>query len=147
MSTVALRSCPCGSGLRYPGCCGGLHAGSRVADSAEALMRSRYSAYVVGHLDYLRASWHPATCPDSLDADVAPAWLALDIKRHVPQADAAARERVAAVLPALDADTPVAVGEFVARFRIGGGRVQRMSETSRFVREDGRWLYVDGDVA
>ncbi|MBS7459024.1 YchJ family protein [Coralloluteibacterium stylophorae] len=147
MNTVALRSCPCGSGRRYAACCGELHAGARVADTAESLMRSRYSAYVVGDLDYLRASWHPATCPDSLEADVSPAWLALDIKRHVPQADAATRAKVAAALPALDADTPVSTVEFVARFRIGGGRVQRMTETSRFVREADRWLYVDGDVA
>ena len=57
----------------------------------------------------------------------APTWLGLDVKRHVPDGDRA-------------------VVEFVARLRHGGGKAQRMHEVSRFVREDGRWYYVDGDV-
>ena len=54
------EACPCGSGIRYGGCCGRLHDGF-TADTAEALMRSRYCAYVLGREDYLRETWHPRT--------------------------------------------------------------------------------------
>lgn len=92
-------------------------------------MRSRYSAYAAGNADYLLASWHPGTRPQELSLADAPGqrtqWLGLDVKRH----------RV------IDADT--AEVAFVARYRIGGGRAVRMAEHSRFVREDGRWYYLD----
>lgn len=128
MHSVAMP-CPCGLGADYAQCCGPLLAG-RPAASAEALMRSRYSAYVRADEGYLLDTWHPATRPASLDlaASPRPTWLGLEVKRHVEDGDRA-------------------VVEFVARFRHGGGKAQRMRETSRFVREDGRWYYVDGDVA
>ena len=92
-------------------------------------MRSRYSAYVLGLTDYLLATWHASTRPASL-APNEPGlkWLGLGVKRHLPQ----------------DADH--AWVEFVARSKLGG-RAHRLHETSRFVREGGRWYYVDGDVA
>ena len=95
---------------------------------AEALMRSRYAAYVALDSDWLLASWHPSTRPTSLDLDPAIKWLGLDVKDH----------RVV--------DDTHAEVEFVARFRVGGARAQRLHERSRFVREDGRWYYVDGDI-
>jgi len=121
-------ACPCGRGA-YADCCGPLHAGTPAAD-AEALMRSRYSAYARGLADYLRATWHASTRPATIAFDEVPpvAWLGLDVKRHLPAGD-------------------TAVVEFVARWRQGGGPARRMRETSRFVREAGRWYYVDGDVA
>jgi len=121
--------CPCGSGQRYAACCGPLHAGERPAASAEALMRSRYSAYVLKLADYLLATWHPSTRPSELDlaADDSK-WLGLDVKRHEVQ------------------DDDRAMVEFVARYRIAG-RGHRLHELSRFVREDGRWFYVDGDLS
>ncbi len=95
-------------------------------------MRSRYSAYARGLRDYLLATWHPDTRPDALELDDAPGaplrWLGLDVLEH--QRDDADHARV----------------RFVARFRIGGRSAQRLRELSRFVREDGRWFYVDGDV-
>ncbi len=96
-------------------------------------MRSRYSAYVVGDTDYLRATWDPSTCPADLEVDPeapdAPRWLGLQIKKF----------------EALD-DTH-AVVEFVARFKTGS-RGHRLHEVSRFTRgADGRWRYVDGDVS
>ena len=120
-------ACPCGRGRPYGECCGPLHAGVAATD-AEALMRSRYSAYVLGDVAYLLASWHADTRPDALDlGDVAGTrWLGLDVKRHTP----------------VDADH--AIVEFVARYRVGGGSAFRLHEISRFVREDGRWFYVDG---
>lgn len=90
-------------------------------------MRSRYSAYVRGDVDYLQATWHADTRPEaaSLAPDPATRWLGLEVKRA-----------------AEDGDT--AVVEFVARFKVGGQPAVRLHETSRFVREDGRWFYVDG---
>ena len=81
--------CPCGTGRAPAACCGRYHAGEPAPD-AEALMRSRYSAYVLGDSGYLRATWHPDTCPDELglDAPGAPrtAWL-------VPDGEGASRHR------------------------------------------------------
>ncbi len=122
--------CPCGNPDGYARCCGPLHEGMPAA-SAEALMRARYSAYVLKREDYLLATWHPDTRPASLRLAAqqpAPTWLGLDVRRH--EQDDADHARV----------------EFVARYRLGGGRAQRLHEASRFVREDGRWYYLDGDI-
>ncbi len=118
--------CPCGSGCLYTACCGPCHAGTPAA-TAEALMRSRYSAYVFGLGDYLLATWHPSTRPASLDLDGTAKWLGLEVRRHLVE----------------DADR--ANVEFVARYRVAG-RGQRLHESSRFVRESGRWFYVAGDT-
>lgn len=118
--------CPCGSGRAGDACCGPLLAGTATATTAEALMRSRYSAYVRGARDYLLASWHPSTRPPTLELDENVRWLGLSVKRHEEGAPDAA------------------VVEFVARYRIGGGSAVRLHEASRFVREDGRWYYLDG---
>jgi SEC-C motif-containing protein len=91
-------------------------------------MRSRYSAYVLKLGDYLLATWHPSTRPGELDLAADPArWLGLEIRRSGQQ------------------DEAHAIVEFVARYRIAG-RGHRLHEVSRFVREDGRWHYVDGDI-
>lgn len=125
-----MNPCPCGTGRDYATCCGRYHAGEPAPD-AEALMRSRYSAFVAGDADYLRASWHPDTRPADmgLDAPEVPktTWLGLTVKQH----------RVTG------SDT--AEVEFIARYRIGGGSAVRMQERSRFARIDGRWYYVDGE--
>jgi SEC-C motif-containing protein len=126
----ARLACPCGSALSYAGCCGRFHAGPLhlSAPDAEALMRSRYCAYVLGLEPYLLATWHPDTRPARIDADPAGLrWLGLEVRRHVCQ----------------DADH--ATVEFVARSK-QAGRAHRLHETSRFVREDGRWYYLDGDL-
>ncbi len=122
--------CPCGSSRPYTTCCGRWHTGSEhlQAPDAEALMRSRYSAYVLGLDDYLRDTHHPSTRPaEALGFDAAVRWLGLDVRCHV----------------AIDAEH--ATVEFVARSKLAG-RAMRLHETSRFVRERGRWFYVDGDL-
>lgn len=125
-----MSECPCGSGKPLARCCGPLHDGTMVAPTAEALMRSRYSAFVLGREAYALASWHPSTRPAALDlASDTRKWLGLDVRAH--RVDPADPDR--------------ATVEFVARFRVEG-RGHRLHETSRFVREDGRWLYVDGDL-
>lgn len=120
----ASSSCPCG-GSDYAGCCGRYHGGIPAPD-AGTLMRSRYSAYVLKLEAYLLATWHPSTRPATLElaADNAK-WLGLEVKRHVQES----------------ADR--ATVEFVARYKIGG-RAHRLHEISRFVREEGRWFYLDG---
>lgn len=89
-------------------------------------MRSRYSAYVKGLEGYLLATWHASTRPAALNlaGDVPAKWLGLEVRAATTQADSASVE-------------------FVARCRVGG-RAQRLYEVSQFVREDGRWYYVDG---
>ena len=76
-------------------------------------------------LDYLRATWHPSTCPADLEADAEARWLGLEIRRSEMNGDRG-------------------LVEFVARYKIGG-RAHRLHETSRFVRENGHWFYLDGD--
>lgn len=126
---MADLSCPCHSGRPYARCCGPALAGEAWPADAEALMRSRYTAFARRDTAWLLASWHASTRPPRLDleSDPAPKWIGLQIKRHTP----------------IDADH--AEVEFLARCRVGG-RAQRLHEVSRFVREDGRWLYVDGDI-
>ncbi len=120
--------CPCGSGLSHDVCCGLYHAGPLYlhAPTAEALMRSRYSAFALDLIDYLLATWHPSTRPSRLDAnEPGLKWLGLQVRRHT----------------IVDADH--AMIEFVARNKLAG-RAQRLHEISRFVREDGRWFYTNG---
>ncbi|WP_265945005.1 YchJ family protein [Dechloromonas sp. A34] len=121
--------CPCASGQPYAACCARLHAGAEPAATAEALMRSRYSAYVLGLEAYLLATWHRSTRPAALHLadEVGTKWQGLAVKRH----------------QALDETH--AVVEFVARYRVAG-RGHRLHEISNFVREDGCWFYVDGNL-
>ena len=121
--------CPCGSNKNYAACCGQHIDGGAAAPSAEALMRSRYTAYTLLREDYLLATWHESTRPAQLDlaAEAPSKWLGLQIRRHEQQ------------------DAEHAVVEFVARYKVAG-RAHRLHEASRFVREDGHWFYVDGDI-
>ena len=124
-------ACPCGrvdargKACTFTACCGRYLDHDTPAPDAESLMRSRYSAFVLGRGDYLAASWHASTRPADLALEPGVKWLGLEVKRH----------RV------LDADH--AEVEFVARSRVAG-RGQRLHETSRFVREGGQWYYLDG---
>ena len=91
-------------------------------------MRSRYSAFVLEKADYLQATWHASTQPPALTFDPPPPrWLGLEIRADQ------------------STGPDSAIVEFVARLRVGG-RAQRLHERSRFVREDGRWYYVAGDL-
>lgn len=131
MNTPDTLPCPCGSGRTLQACCGRYHAGELAgqAPDAEALMRSRYSAFVLDRLDYLLASWHPDTRPASIEPnEPGLRWLGLEVKRHQRQ----------------DADH--ATVEFVARSKLGG-RAHRLHEVSRFERIDGRWYYRDGNLS
>ncbi|MGO2004019.1 MULTISPECIES: YchJ family protein [Micrococcaceae] len=124
----AAARCPCLSGEVFGACCGPVHADRRAggpgAATAEALMRSRYSAFVTGDRAYLLASWHPSTRPASLILDPSMIWRRLDI--------------VDTVAGGPFDDTGIV--EFAAHYRQDGERgVQR--ERSTFLRVDGRWFY------
>lgn len=120
--------CPCGSQLAYGQCCGSLHQGKK-AENAEQLMRSRYSAFVMQNTDYLRRTWHESTRPtqEELVADPKTKWLGLEVRHH-----RAIDENEAEV-------------EFVARYKVNG-RAHRLHETSQFVKENGQWFYLQGQI-
>jgi SEC-C motif-containing protein len=115
--------CPCG-GARYADCCGPFIEGRNVPRTAAELMRSRYTAYVLEDEDYLRTTWHSSTRPTGAIVQPGTRWLGLEVRRH-------------------EEEGGKATVEFVARCRIEG-RGQRLHESSRFVRELGRWFYLDG---
>lgn len=120
--------CPCQSQKKYTQCCQRWHQGELylAAPDAQALMRSRYSAFVLDLLDYLYATWHPSTRPSALEPNpVGLKWLGLTIKSH----------------QLVDPTTQQV--EFVARHRLHG-QATRLHEISRFVFEQGQWFYVDG---
>ena len=117
-------TCPCGLGDDYESCCGRLHSGA-VAPTAELLMRSRFSAFAVGDADYLLRTWHPSGRPSTLRLDPARRWTRL------------------AVLETHDGGLFDTTG--TVRFRalyVHDGQRGVLTETSRFVREGRRWLYL-----
>jgi SEC-C motif-containing protein len=119
--------CYCGLSVAYEECCGRWHSGPErlMAPDAEKLMRSRYSAVVLGLGDYLMDTWDPSTRPATMDLNEPRVrWLRLEVRR-VDQID----------------ETRATV-EFVA-FSQQRGRRMRLHEISRFERKDGKWLYLD----
>lgn len=123
---MSAERCPCDSGRPYAACCGPLHGGEPAA-SAEALMRARYSAFVLERADYLLRSWHPSTRPATVEFAAGTRWLGLRVEQQRQTGEARAEV------------------EFLARFRVGGGSAVRQRERSRFLYEDGHWYYLDGD--
>ncbi|WP_026555063.1 YchJ family protein [Arthrobacter sp. 35W] len=118
--------CPCLSGNTYGECCGRYLSGDSAAPTAEALMRSRFTAFATGDGDYLLRSWWPATRPVDLELDEDMRWYRLDILDTV-------RGKVG------DDDGVVT---FRAYYRHPDGAGQQQ-ETSRFRHRDGHWYYVD----
>lgn len=122
-----ITPCPCGSGNRLDQCCGPVIR-HHCAESAEQLMRSRYTAFVLLDDNYLSDTWHPSTRPQELQLDPDQRWLGLKIN----------------ATEAGNAGDKTGIVEFVARYKIAG-RGHRLHEVSRFVHENGHWFYVDGD--
>jgi SEC-C motif-containing protein len=121
--------CPCGTGLTYGECCGPVHTDERRAATAEQLMRSRYSAFAAGLPDYLLASWHPSTRPDTVELEHDVVWRSLEI---VGLAGGGPFDSTGAV-------------EFRAAWRQGAQRGV-LHERSSFRCEGGAWFYVDGEL-
>jgi SEC-C motif domain protein len=142
MRTSRDMPCPCRArevtSARYADCCGRWHDGlarGEHAHSPEALMRSRYSAYALAQgrgptspaiVEYLMQTWHPSTAPGELELGPLN-WTGLEILHEESRGDAG-------------------VVEFVAHHKVNG-RAQKLHEVSRFVREGGRWRYLDGVTA
>jgi SEC-C motif-containing protein len=122
------KTCFCESGHSYQNCCEPLHLGE-PAKTAEALMRSRYSAYVLHLEDYLLKTWHPNNRPLALNLvdDDNTKWLGLSILRSEQLSDFKATV------------------EFVARYKIGGNRAEKLHEISQFEYSDA-WYYLSGEV-
>lgn len=122
------KVCPCDTGLPFEQCCQPLLSGTQAAASAVALMRSRYSAYVFADEQYLLNTWHSDTRPQRLDLDKSQQqWLRLKI---------------------IDTDLgqtgdETGVVELIATFKING-RAEHLQERSRFSRQNGQWVYLDG---
>jgi SEC-C motif-containing protein len=121
-----MTRCPCGFGEPYESCCGRYHSGSAEPPSATDLMRARYSANARGDRDYLVNTWHSQTRPLNLALAAGRSWTGLQILGQVRGG-------------LLDAEGTV---DFRARYR-QDGRAGEQRENSRFVREDGRWRYLD----
>lgn len=120
--------CPCGSGDLFGGCCGPVLRGA-AAPTAERLMRSRYTAFATGDAAHLLATWHASTRPESIAFEPDLRWrrlLIVDREAGGPFDSAG-------------------VVEFEAFWRQGDDRGS-LRERSRFLREDRRWFYIDGDV-
>lgn len=118
--------CPCGTEKAFKQCCGIYISGEEIAPTAEALMRSRYTAYTLNDEAYLRSTWDERTCPkEHITHKETTKWLGLEVKQHTTQGDEA-------------------TVEFIARYKIAG-KAHRLHETSRFVKFDGQWFYVDGN--
>ncbi len=120
---MTTRSCPCGLPQAYDQCCGRYHLGA-AAPTAEALMRSRYSAFVKRDEGYLLRTWHPRTRPARVEFDPGMRWTGLEI---LGTGDGSAFHTTGSVT-------------FRASFRGGS-----LHERSRFERVAGAWVYVDGE--
>jgi len=123
------QSCPCESGKSYKHCCQPIIEQHNDAITAEALMRSRYTAFVLLNETYLRYSWHPDTCPKDLNINTETKWLGLNIK-NIEQGHN---------------NDDCGHVEFVARFKING-KGYRLHENSQFIKYNSRWVYLNGKI-
>lgn len=123
------KQCPCNDELDYENCCKPFHQG-KLAPSAEKLMRSRYSAYVLKLEDYLIKTWHPSKKPKKLDLqNDQTKWLGL---------------KIISTKKGLENDFEGEV-EFEAKFEIDG-KTHLMIEKSKFVKRSNAWIYKEGKV-
>ncbi len=121
--------CPCESNKPYAECCQPVHQDINKAITAEALMRSRYSACALMNADFMYQSWHPDKRPESVVLYPSIKWIGLTVK-HIQ--DGGAEDETGEV-------------EFVARCKTDG-RASRIHERSHFCRHDGHWVYLDGEL-
>ena len=121
--------CPCNSGISYSSCCKPLISGNKCAVTAEALMRSRYTAYVVKDVNYLLRTWHSSTRPATIVSAEIPEWYGL----HIVRTESG------------DENYNHGVVEFKAK-AIYKKKIWNLHEVSRFAKENNQWLYVDGDM-
>lgn len=124
--------CPCGSGDTYRVCCQSFIEAKAIPTTAEQLMRSRFSAYALKNADYLFHSYAKESRGDNSLVDIQDwaeqtLWLAL------------------VIISTEQSDDEFHYVEFAATY-LTGNELWQMQENSRFIKEDGKWCYVDGDV-
>jgi SEC-C motif domain protein len=129
---MAQTICPCDSGKAFADCCRPFLSGRLQPASPTQLMRSRYSAFCTGNIDYLIATQHPAqrTAADrqTLAQTIAEtAWLALRVLHADESQVVTGRGQV----------------EFVAYYK-SHGTLGQLHERSNFVRQGNRWYYTQG---
>ena len=129
INTTSEAKCTCGSNLTGEICCIPILEGKSKAGTAEALMRSRYTAYTLRNSDYLLGTWHPRYRPASLEFMTDQKWLGLKI----------------ITIQAGQMEDDRGKVEFVARFKIAG-RAQRLHEISQFEKLSGHWVYLHGEL-
>jgi SEC-C motif-containing protein len=127
-SDNSAAACPCGSGLTESACCGPYLRGEALPETAEQLMRSRYTAFVRRDEGYLLSTWHADFRPRRVRFALGQRWLGLQIRATAAGAPGDDRGSV----------------EFVARYKVLG-RGHRLHEISRFERVEGRWYYCEGE--
>ncbi len=129
---MTMKACPCGSNLKYNECCEPYIKGKKKAPTAEALMRSRYTAFAVSELDYVEKTHHPKTRAE-LDMEGVRSWATNSewVGLEIRETEAGK-----------ECDTEGKV-EFKCRF-IFNGQEQVHHELSTFKKEDGEWYFVDG---
>jgi len=125
--------CPCGSEKSYQECCEPLHMGQARAKTAEQLMRSRYSAFSKGLVEYLLKTLHPSKRNENVQFSLLNTlntcqWLKLELLDTI----------------AGTVEDNIGFVEFVAYFM--EKKVSAMQEKSRFIKEEGIWFYVDGET-
>jgi SEC-C motif-containing protein len=129
VSSDSKEPCPCGSGSPFSACCEPYLEGEDLPQRAEQLMRSRYCAFVMGNSAYLLQTWHESTRSEKLQLEQGVNWFGLQVVET----------------QAGEADDDEGWVEFIAKFK-GHDRLQYLHERSHFLREDGRWYYVDGQI-
>ena len=127
-----MDACPCGSGGTYTDCCEPLIKGRQAAETAEALMRSRYSAYAKTEIDYLYETTHVSQ-RDKFNREESAVWSkkAEWISLEIIRTECGGREDISGTV------------EFVARYR-EKERMVKHHEIAEFVRENGAWFFKDG---
>ncbi len=123
-------SCPCGSNKEYSNCCERIHKDIFKAKTAEQLMRSRYTAFTLGDVDYLMDSQHSTTRDTEDKTEIenwakSVRWIKLEILNSTQGQDTDEQGTV----------------EFRAHFEEEGKRDQ-IHENSTFCKENGHWVYV-----
>jgi SEC-C motif-containing protein len=126
-----MTTCPCNPEKEFDQCCGPYLAGEKQAPTAEALMRSRFSAYAREDYGYVLRTCHRSTRPSEKDfeGNASVNWTALEILYTEAGGENNAEGMV----------------EFIARYE-SSGQSFGLHEKSRFLKEDGQWFYLDGDI-
>ncbi|MGL4931105.1 MAG: YchJ family metal-binding protein [Plesiomonas sp.] len=140
--------CPCGSLQTFAHCCSPLLDGTAVAPSAEALMRSRYTAHVTHNVQYIIDTYHPSRQAQTFRDDIVNAceqvtWLGLTIVDSANSRHSTSSQQPIISQPVIENAFKEDFVEFIAQFEEAGVRGE-LHERSRFVHEAGRWLYIDG---